>query len=111
MFYVYMLRSMKNEDLTYIGYTGRDILTRIQEHNTKRGGKFTNKGRPWKLCCYVVLESRNQAVRFEREMKFQQNKRGSFVHRETRRKYLGFAGRMRKISEMCTANGLNLITA
>ena len=46
-YFVYMLKSLGKESVTYVGYT-RDIEKRIKLHNSNKGAKFT-RGRKWKL--------------------------------------------------------------
>ena len=46
-FYVYMLKSMSERPVTYVGYTN-NLKKRIKLHNTGKGAKFT-RGRKWKL--------------------------------------------------------------
>ena len=46
-FYVYMLKSIEEKSVTYVGYT-KDIQKRIALHNSGKGAKFT-RGRKWKL--------------------------------------------------------------
>jgi putative endonuclease len=67
MYYVYFLRSIKNPDKTYIGYT-TDLDERLQKHN-EGGSEFTSDFRPWKLVCCIALDSKNKALDFERYVK------------------------------------------
>jgi len=46
-YYVYMLKSLEEKTVTYVGYTS-DIKKRIKLHNLGKGAKFT-RGRKWKL--------------------------------------------------------------
>ena len=46
-FYVYVLRSLGNKNITYVGYT-KDVKKRVLLHNKGKGAKFT-RGRKWKL--------------------------------------------------------------
>ena len=46
-FFVYMLKSMGNKPVTYVGYTN-NLKKRINLHNIGKGAKFT-RGRKWKL--------------------------------------------------------------
>ena len=47
IYYVYMLKSINKNSITYVGYT-KDLQNRIRLHNTGKGAKFT-RGRKWKL--------------------------------------------------------------
>ena len=46
-FYVYMLKSVGRQSITYVGYTN-NLNKRIALHNRSKGAKFT-RGRKWKL--------------------------------------------------------------
>lgn len=73
MFYVYILQSLKDEDL-YIGLTD-NLERRIKEHNV--GKTFATKSRkPFKLIFYEALPSLEEAI--ERE-KFYKSGRGHEV--------------------------------
>jgi len=62
MFYVYILRSAKNNSL-YIGYTN-DLKRRFDEHN-KGKNKYTKPLRPFKLVFYEAFSDRIDAKRRE----------------------------------------------
>ena len=59
-YFVYMLKSLGKESVTYVGYT-RDIEKRIKLHNSNKGAKFT-KGRKWKLIYKEKLNSKKEAI-------------------------------------------------
>ena len=59
-YYVYMLKSKGNKPLTYVGYT-KDIIKRINLHNSGKGAKFT-KGRTWKLIYKEIFKSKSKAI-------------------------------------------------
>ena len=59
-YYVYMLKSIEKNTLTYVGYTS-DIKKRIQLHNLGKGAKFT-RGRKWKLIYREKLNSKKEAI-------------------------------------------------
>ena len=70
-YYVYVLKSLKNNDL-YIGSTA-SIKKRIWLHN--QGKVKSTKGyKPWKLLEYQKLSSRSEAVKMERFLKNHQHK-------------------------------------
>jgi putative endonuclease len=67
MYYVYLIRSIKNNRRTYIGYTG-DVQERLETHNS--GGSFnTKEDRPWELIVSVQFDKKEKALEFERYLK------------------------------------------
>jgi len=72
MFYNYVIKSLKNDDL-YIGYTS-DLKKRIKEHN--QGLNFSTKRyAPWKLIYYEACIEKDDAVRREKYLKTTQGGR------------------------------------
>ena len=63
MYYVYILKSLKTKKL-YIGHTD-DLVRRLEEHNTKRGGKYTQQNGPWRLVYNESYPDRSSAVQRE----------------------------------------------
>ena len=65
-YYVYILKSLKDDGL-YIGQT-ININRRINEH---KNGKVqsTKARRPLKLLSYKILDSRKEAVNYEKNLK------------------------------------------
>ena len=59
-FYVYMLRSLGSNSVTYVGYTS-NLKKRINLHNTGKGAKFT-RGRKWKLIFKEKCNSKSEAI-------------------------------------------------
>lgn len=61
MYYIYVLRSLKNKK-KYVGFTGKDLKTRLKEHN---GGSntFTKRNGPFKL----VYSEEHQDASFARK--------------------------------------------
>tara|TARA_B100001057_G_scaffold500057_1_gene613213 strand:+ start:69 stop:317 length:249 start_codon:yes stop_codon:yes gene_type:complete len=59
-YYVYMLKSLNNKNITYVGYT-KDLSNRIKLHNIGKGAKFT-RGRKWKLIYKEKYNTKNQAI-------------------------------------------------
>jgi len=59
-FYVYMLRSLGSNSVTYVGYTS-NLKKRINLHNTGKGAKFT-RGRKWKLIYKEKCNSKGEAI-------------------------------------------------
>ena len=59
-YYVYMLKSINKNKVTYVGYTN-NLSNRIKLHNSGKGAKFT-RGRKWKLIYSEKCETKNQAI-------------------------------------------------
>ena len=71
-YYVYVLQSMKNDNL-YIGYT-QELKKRFDEHN--RGKVFSTKPYlPWQLIHYEAYSHEDDARRKERYLKTNQGSR------------------------------------
>ena len=66
MFYVYIIKSLKESKL-YIGYTG-NLKKRIIEHNSGLSG-YTKKYMPWKLVYYEAYLSQKDAIIREKRLK------------------------------------------
>ena len=72
MFYVYVIESIKNEEL-YIGYSS-DLRRRFQEHN--QGLNFSTKRyKPWKCIYYESCLHEEDAKRREKYFKTSQGQR------------------------------------
>jgi putative endonuclease len=67
VFYVYILQSLKTEQL-YIGHTD-NVARRLEEHNTGRGGKYSRQNGPWKLVYSEQHSGRSSAIKRERYLK------------------------------------------
>ena len=67
MYYVYIFRSINEENQMYTGYT-QDLKNRIDDHNSGKS-KHTCKYKPWKLVFYSAFESKQQALDFEKYLK------------------------------------------
>ena len=59
-YFVYMLKSLGKESVTYVGYTN-DLNKRINLHNKNKGAKFT-RGRKWKLIYKEKYSSKKEAI-------------------------------------------------
>ena len=59
-YFVYMLKSLGKESVTYVGYTS-DLKKRIKLHNNNKGAKFT-RGRRWKMIYKEKLDSKKEAI-------------------------------------------------
>jgi putative endonuclease len=69
IFYVYLIRSLIDQNQTYIGYT-TDVQSRLMCHNSG-GSVHTNKYRPWKMVAYLGFQDKESALNFERYLKSQ----------------------------------------
>lgn len=66
-YYVYLLRSLKNPNQTYIGHTD-NLQERLETHNS--GGSIrTSTYRPWELITSISFNNLNQAIAFEKYLK------------------------------------------
>ena len=59
-YFVYMLKSLGKEPVTYVGYTN-NLKKRINLHNNNKGAKFT-RGRKWKLIYKEKHSSKKEAI-------------------------------------------------
>ena len=66
MYYVYALKSIKNNDL-YIGYS-QDLRQRLKYHN-QGNVKATKDNRPWKLVYYEAYKEKKDAAKREKQLK------------------------------------------
>ena len=71
MFYVYILRSLK-DDSFYVGMSA-DPLGRLAKHNRKHRG-YTARKQPWILVYEEMLESKEDALKRESEIKKQKSR-------------------------------------
>ena len=67
MNYVYLLESIDEDRIHYIGSTS-DLKRRFCEHNEGRGCK-TTRNRQWKLLYYEAYETLEMARKRERQLK------------------------------------------
>ena len=67
MYFVYLLRSIRYPDKTYIGYT-HDVRARLEEHNL--GTSFhTSKYKPWEIIISIGFKEQSEALAFEQYLK------------------------------------------
>ena len=59
-YFVYMLKSVSKESVTYVGYTN-NLKKRINLHNSNKGAKFT-RGRKRKLIYKEKFNSKKEAI-------------------------------------------------
>ena len=67
MFYVYLLKSIKYPNKTYVGFT-INIKERLQKHN-EGGSVYTADFRPWKLISFIGFDDEHKAIEFEKYIK------------------------------------------
>jgi putative endonuclease len=67
MFTVYVLRSLKNSK-RYIGYTSKDSLERLKEHN-HGCNKWARENKPFRLIYTEKYEIKKEAIRRENFLK------------------------------------------
>ena len=66
-YYVYMLISLSNKKISYVGYT-KNLKKRITLHNIGKGAKFT-RGRKWVLAYSISYDTKSKAMREEYKLK------------------------------------------
>jgi putative endonuclease len=64
MYYVYLIKSLKYPDQTYIGHTD-NLHERLETHNSG-GSVHTSNYRPWELISSISFKNLNQAIAFEK---------------------------------------------
>ena len=72
-YYVYMLKSIGNKPITYVGYSS-NLKNRIKLHNSGKGAKFT-RGRKWKLIYKELHRSKSEAISREYYIKNKRSER------------------------------------
>jgi len=73
MFTVYVLRSLKNSK-RYVGYTSKDVLKRLSEHNAG-SNKWTRSNGPFKLVYSEQYASKTEAIVREKFLKSGQGRK------------------------------------
>lgn len=66
MFYVYILRSIRNKDI-YIGYS-TDLKERLKYHNSGNV-RATKQNLPWELIYYEAYKDKSDATKREKQLK------------------------------------------
>ena len=67
MYYIYVLKSIKNHK-NYVGYTGKNPLHRLKEHNAG-SNKYTKGHRPYKLVYFEAYDSLDFTKKREKFLK------------------------------------------
>jgi putative endonuclease len=78
MFFVYIIESIATARW-YYGFTERNPVERLIEHNGNHHHFTANKG-PWKLIFVRTHENKSQALTFEKKLKSLRNKK--FIREE-----------------------------
>ncbi len=73
MFSVYVLRSLKNKK-RYIGYTSKDSLERLCEHNAG-SNKWTRQNRPFKIIHTEEFADKKSVIQREKFLKSGQGRK------------------------------------
>jgi len=73
MFFVYVLRSLKNNK-RYIGYTSKNIFVRLKEHN-QGYNKWTRQNGPFKIIYFEKFNLKVEAIKRERFLKSGQGRK------------------------------------
>ncbi len=73
MFYIYVLKSLKNSK-RYIGYTGKNVEKRLNEHNTGCN-KYTKNNGPYKIIYTEKYENKSEAIKREKFLKSGQGRK------------------------------------
>ncbi len=68
MFHVYLLRSVKKYGSTYVGFTTKNVLERLAEHNHSLT-TTTAPHSPWKIEVVVSFVNKKKAEEFEKYLK------------------------------------------
>jgi predicted GIY-YIG superfamily endonuclease len=68
-YYVYLIRSIKFPEITYVGYT-TNFQQRLETHNSG-GSIYTKKDRPWELIVCLAFKDMCSAKQFEKYLKSQ----------------------------------------
>ena len=67
MYYVYLLRSLVDKKITYVGFT-MHLKQRLETHNSG-GSIFTKDNRPWELITFIGFHDKKKALDFEKYLK------------------------------------------
>ena len=68
MYYIYILKSKKNKERFYIGFTN-NLERRLNEHENARDYAYTHRHAPWELETYIVFNNEQLAKEFELYLK------------------------------------------
>ena len=66
MFYVYILKSMKDQSL-YVGHT-ENLSKRLNSHNSGKN-KYSKTKKPYRLSWFCCFKDKTKAIKFEKYLK------------------------------------------
>lgn len=66
-YYVYILRSIENPDISYVGYT-LNVKNRLATHNAGKS-IHTKRNMPWQLITCIAFQDKLKALDFEKYLK------------------------------------------
>jgi putative endonuclease len=69
MYYVYLIQSISNPDIVYVGYT-INVDQRLETHNSG-GSIYTAQHRPWTLIMFLAFTDQKKGKNFEAYLKSQ----------------------------------------
>ncbi len=78
MYYVYVLKSLKNNK-RYVGYTSKKPEVRLKEHNAG-SNTFTSKNVPYVLVYFESVDEKTRAIMRERFLKSGQGRKFLDTH-------------------------------
>lgn len=67
MYYVYLIKSLSNQNKTYIGHT-TNLRQRLETHNSG-GSVHTMPFKPWELIMFLGFKDKLKATAFEKYLK------------------------------------------
>ena len=73
MFYVYVLKSLKNRK-RYVGFTSKRPEQRLIEHNSG-ANQFTRHNKPFKLVYFEIFEDKMESLKREKFLKSGQGRK------------------------------------
>ena len=68
MYHVYLLRSIQSSSMTYVGFTTKNVMDRLNEHNDKTT-RTTASYVPWEIEVVVSFRDKQKAEDFEQYLK------------------------------------------
>jgi predicted GIY-YIG superfamily endonuclease len=68
VYYTYILRSLKQDKVIYVGHTV-DLKRRLLEHNNLKYKSYSKRFSPWKVESYFAFSKLSTAKDFEKYLK------------------------------------------